>query len=492
MQDRDTPSDNTTERCALYLRISADRAGKSLGVERQEEACRELALRHGWDVVEVFRDNDLSAYSGKRRPGYESLLKLMTTGEINVVVSLHTDRLHRSPTELETFISVCEANDVRVETVQAGPIDLSTATGRMGARIYGAVARHEVEHAIERMRAAKLQAAKQGRYLGGQRPFGFEPQRTAIREDEADVLRYMAGEIIKGESYRSIALDLNRKGILTQHGKKWGAINVRNVLIRPINAGIVMHKGIEYSAKTPAIFTPDEWSALQVAIRRNRSKSKHPGRFRKHMLNGLLYCGVCGEKLFHKSKQQRDGSYRTAAACGKTDSQTGEQRGCGGVSRQVDPIIDLVTAAALYRVDSPDLAQRIQRQRAGTSDLRSLIDAQEALSNRISKLSNDHYVRGLIDDDEFERLKIEASAQMAEIQKAIEKSARSTILPDISITGELRTAWESASIEWRRDLLFALIERIVINPKPKVEGYYPPKYKQWWFDPELVDIRWRV
>jgi site-specific DNA recombinase len=45
----------------IYCRISRDRVGAGLGVERQEEDCRDLANRLRWDVVDVYTDNDLSA-----------------------------------------------------------------------------------------------------------------------------------------------------------------------------------------------------------------------------------------------------------------------------------------------------------------------------------------------------------------------------------------------------------------------------------------------
>lgn len=478
---------------AIYARISMDHTGHAAGVERQEADCRALADRLGLTVAHVLVDNSISAYSGKPRPQYSRLLELMKEGEIGYVLAFHQDRLQRSPVELEEYLDASDAGRVDTHTVLAGHIDLSTPSGRFNARIIGAAARYEVEHMIERQRAAKLQAAQQGKFLGGQRPYGFEPQRTAIRESEAKVIREMAQMIIDGSSYRTVALDINRRGIRTQHGKKWAAINVRNLLIRPINAGIVLHHGVEYPAQTPAIFTQDEWTALQVAIRFNRSKSNHPGRFRKHMLNGLLFCGNCGQKMFHKSKQQRDGSYKTAAACGKNHSQTGERHGCGGVSRRVEPIIDLVTDALIYRLDSPQLARQLQRRKTNSTELQELLAKQSALNARITKMSDDHYIHGLLDADEFARLKVAANAELAGIEQAIEKSTRSTVLPNIALSGDIRTAWEAASLEWKRDLLFHVIDRIEVMPKPKTKGYYPPRYKDlYWFDPSLITIKWKI
>ena len=53
---------------AIYARISSDQDGTTLGVQRQLEDCRKLAADLGWQVVDEYVDNDLSAYSGKRRP----------------------------------------------------------------------------------------------------------------------------------------------------------------------------------------------------------------------------------------------------------------------------------------------------------------------------------------------------------------------------------------------------------------------------------------
>ena len=62
---------NTIEpvRAVIYTRISQDFTGERAGVTRQREDCQRLAEALRWDVVGEFEDNDLSAYSGKRRPG---------------------------------------------------------------------------------------------------------------------------------------------------------------------------------------------------------------------------------------------------------------------------------------------------------------------------------------------------------------------------------------------------------------------------------------
>lgn len=490
MQDqRNTLQHNTS--AAIYCRISRDKTGAGLGVERQEGDCRELAQRLGVTVSHVLVDNDLSAYSGKPRPSYLSLLELMRNGQIGMVIAWHSDRLHRSMVELEEYVTASEVGGVTTHTAKAGPLDLSTPSGRLVARQLGSVARYEVEHMIERQRSAKLQAAKSGKYLGGQRPYGFEPQRTAIRESEAAVIRELAHRFTNGASYWSLAIDLNQRGILTQHGKDWNALKIRNLLIRPINAGIVDHKGVEYVAESAAILTKDEWDDLQAAISLSKRTSVHPGRTRKHVLQGYLFCGLCGKKLFHKSKQQRDGSYKTTAACGKTDSQTGRPNGCGKVSRMVEPIIDLLSDCIMARLESPELAASLATYESDTTTLRELHVRQRALEGRSVEITNDYYVSGLLNRDEFERMKSSVDLELRAVEKSIQQQTSSRVTTEAAI--EFRSKWVNSGIHWQRDLLSTLGVEIVVHPRPTHEGYTYPKYKdKWRFDPELIEIKWKA
>ena len=139
----DSTAEVDTVRAAVYCRISDDRRGLGLGVPRQHQDCLELARRHGWQVTVTFIDNDVSAYSGKPRPQYDQLMQAVQAGAVDVVVAWDPDRLHRSPAELEAFIAAVERAGVDVVTVQAGRWDLSTASGKLVARMLGSIARHE-------------------------------------------------------------------------------------------------------------------------------------------------------------------------------------------------------------------------------------------------------------------------------------------------------------------------------------------------------------
>lgn len=204
-------------RAAIYTRISQDRyaddpARAGAGVTRQRQDCEKLCKARGWPVVEVYTDNDTSAYDGRRRPAYEALLADIEAGRVNAVVVWHLDRLHRRPIELEGFMVLCERRGVTLATV-TGDIDLGTDTGRLHARIMGAVARSESERKSVRGARAARQRAEQGRRNGHTRAFGHDGNRVVPAE--AKVIRQAARRILAGESLAAVTRDLNDRGVVT-------------------------------------------------------------------------------------------------------------------------------------------------------------------------------------------------------------------------------------------------------------------------------------
>src|SRR4051812_35920395 len=215
----------------IYCRISDDREGAGLGVARQEEDCRVLAKGLGLTVARVYVDNDLSAYSGLPRSAYKELLTAMQAGQIQAVLAWHTDRLHRSPRELEEFIDICERSSILIQTVRAGPLDLSTPAGRAVARTLGAWARYESEHKAERNRRKALELAQRGEVSGGgTRPYGYAADgRTTITE-EAAIIREMADRVLLGEPLYRLAIELNERRVPTVTGKPWHIYTLMRIL----------------------------------------------------------------------------------------------------------------------------------------------------------------------------------------------------------------------------------------------------------------------
>lgn len=274
-------------RCGVYARISLDQAGEGLGVARQIDDCTAKARALGWHVVETYADNDVSASSGAPRPAYERLLADLEAGGIRGVVVYDLDRLTRKPAELEAFIDLSDRLGIALANV-SGDVDLTTAAGRMVARIKGAVARQEAERIGERVKRQKQQRLSAGLPPGSRyRTFGYTRDWKLI-DKEAAVVRDIFNRVASGESVNSISKDLHAQGVKTASGKPWSFQATSRLLDSPIYAGLLTYQGqIIGPSAVPAIVSEGLYASAQ------ERETKPAWNTRKHLLSGIAVCDAC-------------------------------------------------------------------------------------------------------------------------------------------------------------------------------------------------------
>jgi site-specific DNA recombinase len=260
---------------------------------------------------------------------------------------------------------------------------------------------------------------------------------------------------------------------------------------RKRNFGIREHLGTDYPAEWPAIYDDELREKLLAARTAHSALRKQRGVGRKHLLKGFLHCGICDNCdnwLTVFSCQQRDGSYVPAVACRTRDDAPG-MVGCGGVKRNLAPIDDLITKAVLFRLDSGVLAQLVAKaQESGT--LRKQLAEHQTQQNRLQEIL-DRYSTGQLTFEEYRAAKITATAHLDGLARAIDHAAANSPLAGISLATRLEDAWETHGLEWRRQLLNVVIDRIDVLPRPKTPGYRTPLYGRFRFDPALISIVWK-
>jgi DNA invertase Pin-like site-specific DNA recombinase len=463
-------------KAAIYVRISEDResrGGAGLGVKRQEDDCRALASRLGWAVVEpIYEDNDVSAYSGKPRPSYRRLLADLRTGVADAVLCWHTDRLHRSPVELEEYIEVCQPREIPTQTVKAGPLDLATPSGRLMARQLGAYARFESEHHSDRAKRARLQAATDGRWIGGLRPFGYGADGMTLIEAEADAIRWMAAEVLAGNSLRSIARKLNAEGTFTSQGRPWTPRAVALLLQRPRNAGLSQHRGEPIGpAKWPAILDSDTWRGV-VAVLGDPTRNTTTSRARKWLLSGLALCGVCGEPV--RSTVSAWGTRRAPAyVCP-----------AGHVRRNAVELDDYVEATVVERLSRPDAAELLAPDHTG--DLAALHAQDAGLRARLDELGR-MFGDGMIDALQLASGTASIRTQREAVTEALAASSRGSVLQGVADAPDVAEVWEGLDLSRRRAIVDVLLEVTILRTK---RGGARRKGETT-FDPASVGIEWK-
>jgi site-specific DNA recombinase len=433
----------------IYLRVSQDKSGEGLAVERQEAECRALAERNGWAIREVFTDNDISATTGKRRPAFEALL----LSSPDRVIVWHIDRLVRLSSELERVIAM-RAN---VHAVTAGHVDLSNPAGKAVAKTIVAWAQYEGEQKSLRQKAKGKQSAAAGKsWWGKYTPFGFNADGTH-HEVEAAALRKAYSDLLAGKPVSRLVDDLNAAGHRTNHGNAWTHVPMRTMLLKARNAGIRTYLGEEVG--------PANWAGIvdeptyRAAVRLLTNPERHvsgDGR-RVAVLSGFATCGkvradgsVCGGRMVRAWRGGAKDSPKSYPVyeCHRRDSTI--------PGEFADALVAGYVLAALSEIDT---APPTNDARESGKDLH---ESAESLRDRLTELAT-AYAAGLVTIGQMTNATETLRTELA----AVEDQMGGREVYRFDDADRVRQGWDGFDIARQGQIIRTIIKSIVILPAGK-------------------------
>lgn len=271
-------------RAFIYARQSVD---LTEGIDRQVERTRRLAEQRGYSVVAEYTDNETSASKSRSKAAWPRMLSALRAGEADVVIAVDIDRLVRSLRDLLELMETGAA----VLTVD-GELDLTTADGEFRASMMASLARFETKRKSERQLRANEHRTSLGKPNPQRRRYGYETDTRTPREHEAAVVRQVFEGVAAGRSLRSLAKELNDQGHRTAAGKTWEPVRLREMVLRPYEAGFT-HRGETIASDLVTPLVDAELAETARAVLADPTRRTTPGPAVKHMLSGLVFCGVC-------------------------------------------------------------------------------------------------------------------------------------------------------------------------------------------------------
>lgn len=482
---------------AIYARISQDDTGQELGIDRQRKACRRRAGAEGWNIVADLSDNDISAYSGRHRPGYEELLGLVRARQIDAVVVYHMSRLWRARSQRAQALDLFKEAGVSVVAVMGPTLDLSTAYGRAMADVLGTFDTMESDVKAERVTDAARQRAYAGR-PNGAIPFGWRrvyerdekgrviDSKDVLDEKEAPVVAEICKRLLAGDSLIAVTRWLNEldppvpapgasfemrhrpRGIDNPTGTRWGKTSVKKLALRPQNAGLrLYHAGrededlIEMAAEP--IISVEEWERLRRLLQ-DPARSKKKGGARVHLLSHAAVgrCGVCGGLLRHTVRKTGGKEYPLYVCA---------DRGCvGRNSVQVDQWVGLNVAAVLADPRNVDLLVR--------NDDREAVAARDKLVGLQRRLDDaaEMYAAGDIDAEQLATITRNVRPLVEKAQAELGAAQPDTpfaLLEQIT-AGDAYELWASLPVTQQLLVVETLFERVAIHPRKS----HSPKFEE--------------
>jgi len=299
----------------IIARVSTiEQAEKGYSLDDQVEACNQRLTKEGiTENIEVLIDD---GYSGEflDRPAINKLHEYLALKIVDSVTFYDPDRMSRNLTNQLVLSDEIENTGARLLFV-TGDYDASPE-GRLFYSMKGAVSAYEKAKIRERTLRGKRQKANQGKIVFNARPFGYSWDKDnsmyTIDEEQAKVARLMLDLLLNhGMGCRSIALELQHRGIVGPKGSPLSDTTVHKVLSREMYCGThylfrqrvkkTGPKSREISnvpkedwipIQIPAIFTREEWENAQIQLQKNKRQSRRNCQ-NEYLLRGVARCAHC-------------------------------------------------------------------------------------------------------------------------------------------------------------------------------------------------------
>lgn len=350
-----------------------------------------------------------------------------------MLVVWEASRAQRDLEEFITLRNLCAEKNVRL-SYQGRLLALSEGDDRFTGGLDALLAERESEYIRKRVLRGKLDAAEAGK-PPSRPPWGY--RRVGVVEWELDPIeaprvREAVERLLAGETQYAVLEWLKS----TEGYAPTTPTTLRRALLNPALAGLRQHQGaVVGKASWPAIITKEQHEQLKSRDRRMRTVygfNSQPGPEPKYLLSGIAKCGVCGEGLRHRARQDRKPYY---------DCQKGH------VSRLVDMLDKAVEGEIFKRLGELDPSQYEADDANDSAAIAEIAELERQLEEWEAEA-----IAGRVSPGAFGRAERDLTARSESLRAKIETPSELELDP---------TQWPELTMAERRHIVRSLFEVVV-------------------------------
>ncbi len=497
-----SPSETPTWTAVCYLRYSSTMQQDNWTIAAQRHEAEEFIAARGWRHGGEYVDEARRASSDDvaKRPAFRQLLDDIVRHRFDVVVVHEQSRLARNQLVFQLFLKTCRENRVRLVSIAEG-IDTTTPDGEMLMGLLMQFSQHQSRTLAKHVAKAKKERVRQG-LANGSVPFGYQRcdcakgpngkcrahAPVAVPEEIAAVRMAFERYVTGAYTATDIARLLNEQGLRTRNTRKdpevgvigprpFGKESVVDMLRNPFHAGKIRYRDGELvPGAHEAAVSWDLFERVQQQLDRHARHARSVRTKHVYLLNGIIRCVHCGERMWAFTKTVRK-DYRgrplapRLSAHYRTMCHDRGNHDCPSGDRSiVASVIDEQVEAIVRSLTVPDDWQALIQQRLSADQERQDAERRRtAVQDRLRRAAR-AYADGNLDEADYERRKREAEAELASLVVPADRD----LIDAGRYLENIGRVWDSINLETRRGIVLALFDAIYIDIRTgQVEEYRP-------------------
>lgn len=408
---------------AAYARYSTDHQQHN-SIEYQLDAIRTYCREHSIAITATYTDEAESG-TNTDRPGFQAMMRAAERGEFAAVVIYDISRGSRDVGDWFTMRKRLMMLGVQVISTTQKLGDPTSGNDFLVELLNVGLGHREVLETRQKSIAGVAVKAKEGKFLGGVAPLGYDIVAGAyvVNPIEARTVRTIFELYGAGRSYNEI-LDAVA-GAVGKRGRPLGKNSLHSILtneryigtyswnkrrvklFRKWAGGAPNPNAVRLEGMIPAIIDETTWERVQARMSDNKRNARNKAK-RTYLLSGLIECKECGAAYVGHTSTNSKGIETRYYVCGNKY----RTRTCGAKNINADEIETFVVQQLkvyLLETDFEQEAQRIADQVNGsTPDLRTeraeLADVSAQINNGLKAILTGMDIPEL--RDEMDKLRV--------------------------------------------------------------------------------------
>lgn len=319
-------------RAAAYARYSTDRQTNN-SIAYQIQKIQEYCTANNIQIVSEYKDEASSGTNTEDRIAFLEMIAAANRKEFQAVVVYDITRGSRDVGDWFGFRKTMRRLNIDVISVEDKLGDILNPNDFLVELLSVGIGQHAVLTTRQKSIDGVGVKAKQGAFLGGYAPLGYDivNGEYVINEHDAAIVRKIFDMYANGQSYEHILNNI--KGTCGKRGKPLGKNSLHNILkneryigtyswnkrkvkvMRKWAGGVPNPNCVVIENFIPAIIDFDTWERVQKRMNDNKRKASYKAK-REYLLSGLIECECCGGAFVGHTSTNKKGYEHRTYICG--------------------------------------------------------------------------------------------------------------------------------------------------------------------------------
>ena len=389
-------------KAAAYARYSTDKQTEN-SIETQLTAITQYCQQNDISLVATYVDMAMTG-TNTERPDFQRMLDGAKAKQFEAVVIYDISRGSRDVSDWFAFRKTMIMLNITVVSATEKLGDIDNPNDFLVELINVGLGQHMVLQTRQKSIAGVSEKAKQGLFLGGYPPLGYDVENGlyVVNQREAEAVRLIFGMYATGSSYNKIIDILVERGYKGKRGADIGKNALNAILQNERYIGVYFwnKRKMKYFGKwaggeqnpevvrkegmIPVIIDNDTWERVQKRMKANKRNGAYTAKH-TYLLSGLIECGKCGGTFTGKTNKSGKGYITRYYACNnKYRTRTCDARNINADELEAAVVIKL--KEFLLKKDFDKMADHIFKvytdsKTSRTSEKKELAQIKQKLAN---------------------------------------------------------------------------------------------------------------